>query len=90
MAEIKDKKATLFHRVFTSKDGTEVLRQLMRDTHMFDTTFEAGDPYTSAYYEGQRSVVTGIMRRIKAHTKNPAFFQEAMKDDFDPTGQGGI
>ena len=60
----------------------KVLRQLMRDSHMFDTTFVEGDPHLSAFYEGQRRLVTGILQRINVHTNNPMFYMESMNDQF--------
>ena len=46
---------------FTSEAGERVLQRLMDGNGVKHTTFVAGDPYSTAYMEGKRSVVLEIL-----------------------------
>lgn len=55
----------IYARTFGAGDGPLVLQDLSRQFWGDRTTAVAGDPYTSAFYEGQRSVVLHIRKRMK-------------------------
>lgn len=48
--------------LFKSDDGQTVLRDLVKSSGFMSTTFVAGDPYESAFREGQRALVSRIIR----------------------------
>jgi hypothetical protein len=50
-----------FRNTFTTGHGRRVLTYLMQSYHVFSPTHTMGDPYQSAYHEGQRSVVLQIL-----------------------------
>ena len=68
------RKSKLFEKVFSSPDGQKVLRMLMAENSFCNTTFEAGDPYTSAFYEGKRSVVASIIQRCVTARSDPDYY----------------
>ncbi len=63
-----DKNNHLFLRVFKSPDGAGILQDLM-DKHYKYTSFVRGEPETTAFNEGQRSVVIYILERISRAEK---------------------
>ena len=50
--------------VFLSPKGKVVLEHMFKQLGMDNTTLVAGDPYSSAYNEGRRSVYMEILRII--------------------------
>ncbi len=57
-----------YERVFGSDDGQRVLRDMMVFYGMFQTTFNP-NATESAYKEGQRSVVLGILEKMRWREK---------------------
>lgn len=53
-----------YKRVFGTEDGKTILKHLMKEGFVFDTTFVAGDPHKSAMNEGSRRVILSIMRFV--------------------------
>lgn len=64
--------------VFLSPKGKVVLEHMFRQLGMGYTTQVAGDPYTSAYNEGRRSVYMEILRIINVDFT--ALMNQAMRD----------
>jgi hypothetical protein len=58
-----------YKRVFNSTDGQAVLYDLCKVSSMLKGTFVAGDPYESAWREGQREVVLRIARMLRLDEK---------------------
>ncbi len=52
-----------FKEVFSGEEGQDVIAMLANAHYVFRTS-HAGDPYTSAWQEGQRSVVLKIMEMV--------------------------
>lgn len=56
----------LYQKVFSTKQGREVLYDLMRGNFMIDRSpFVPGSPDTTAYNCGQRDVVVRILEILK-------------------------
>jgi hypothetical protein len=49
---------------FTSKEGQKVLAHLCKVAKVTESSHTPGDPYTTAFKEGQRSIVTSILKYI--------------------------
>lgn len=58
-----------YQQVFSSPAGKNVLRHLMKTGGVLTTSFVAGDPYTSAYNEGQRAFMLAIIKRLRIDIK---------------------
>jgi hypothetical protein len=56
------KTITAYMDLFSSDLGKLVLNDLIKSTRFLTTTHEVGDPYTSAFNEGQRALVARIIR----------------------------
>ena len=54
-----------FKEVFSGEDGQDVIAMLA-NAHFVFRTSHAGDPYTSAWQEGQRTVVMEIINLVGA------------------------
>lgn len=48
--------------LFKSDLGDQVLKDLIKSTYFLNTTHVPGDPYTTAFNEGQRALVGRILR----------------------------
>lgn len=48
--------------LFKSDLGQDVLKDLIKSTFFLNTTHVPGDPYTTAFNEGQRALVSRILR----------------------------
>ena len=55
--------ATLYRRLFKSPDGQKVLKDISNMCGLSRTSFDA-DPYKTAYFEGQRSVILRILKSV--------------------------
>lgn len=53
-----------YRRTFNTDDGQKVLDDLMKRFSFGATTFVSGDPYASAFNEGQRAAVLLITRML--------------------------
>tara|TARA_R100001440_G_scaffold16661_2_gene28214 strand:+ start:1728 stop:1943 length:216 start_codon:yes stop_codon:yes gene_type:complete len=62
MKQIKDLKLA-YRRTFNTDDGEQVIRDL-KTRFSFETTTFSGDPYQSAFNEGQRAAVLLIVRML--------------------------
>ena len=49
-----------YKTTFNTDTGKIVLEDLKKRSHFYNTTHVKGDPYESAFYEGQRSLVVFI------------------------------
>ena len=58
-------KRTRFKEVFSGEEGQDVLAMLANAHYVFRTS-HAKDPYTSAWQEGQRTVVLEIINLVNA------------------------
>ena len=54
-----------FKDLFSTPEGKVVLQHLFISLKMGESTFVSGDPYTSAYNEGKRSVYVEIIRNME-------------------------
>tara|TARA_R100001530_G_scaffold54407_1_gene40127 strand:- start:87 stop:395 length:309 start_codon:yes stop_codon:yes gene_type:complete len=63
-AKEKEKRTT-FKEVFNTEEGQDVLAMLS-EAHFVFRTSHASDPYTSAWQEGQRTVVMEIINLVGA------------------------
>ena len=54
-----------FKEVFSSEEGQDVIAMLANEHYVFRTS-HASDPYTSAWQEGQRTVVMEIINLVGA------------------------
>jgi len=59
------KKGKLYKSVFKTANGKEVLKDLLRLCKYHDPTYVAGDPHSTAYYEGMRRVALYILNMMK-------------------------
>jgi ribosomal protein S8 len=57
-------------RLFNTDDGKVVLRHLMKQGFITDTTFVAGDPHQTAMNEGSRRLVLSILKYVNRDHKN--------------------
>tara|TARA_Y100000296_G_C5123808_1_gene231787 strand:- start:529 stop:798 length:270 start_codon:yes stop_codon:yes gene_type:complete len=60
----RKREAELFRDVFGSEQGKDLLAILAKNFNVYKTV-HTPDPYTSAFQEGQRSVVIKIMEVIQ-------------------------
>lgn len=65
-----------YRRVFGSDEGRRVLRHMMQSCHLFASTFDI-DARRSAFLEGQRSIVLGILDLAKPQGMTPDEWNEA-------------
>ena len=54
--------------VFNSNEGKNILEDLKKRCHFYNTTHVKGDSHESAFYEGQRSIVVFMESLIKSKT----------------------
>jgi hypothetical protein len=54
-----------YQSFFATADGEKVLFDLMRTHHVIGSTFSKGDPYETAFKEGERNVVLRILSILK-------------------------
>ena len=54
-----------YRRMFLTDDGQIILDHLKQCFGFYQTTYAKGDPYDSAFFEGQRSVVLNILRMME-------------------------
>lgn len=66
-----------YRRLFDSPEGKVVLYDLMKSCHVLQTVHTSGDPYETAYKEGERSVVLRILRTLRT---NPEAIIKMMED----------
>jgi hypothetical protein len=69
MKKVEDLKLA-YRRTFNSDDGQEVLSDLKK-RFAFETTTFSGDPYQSAFNEGQRAAVLLIVRMLSEEKEKP-------------------
>lgn len=56
----KSQLVTAYIETFQTPSGQIVLADILRRAHMFESTFVPGDPYTSAFREGERNLGLAI------------------------------
>ncbi len=63
--------ASAVKRLFnlSNPDAALVLRRLIKEAGVFETTFVDGNPYRSAFNEGQRHVVCSLLACMKMDTE---------------------
>lgn len=54
-----------YNRTFSTVHGKRVLYDLMREGHLLGTSFVEGDPYKTAFNEGERSMIGKIITHLK-------------------------
>lgn len=59
-----------YRRTFESDDGKVVLEDLKKRCSFYQTTHQPGDPYESAFLEGQRFVMLTIINFIETNKKD--------------------
>lgn len=68
MTQINQSIVRAMHSTFNSESGMQVLGHLQTLCKVFDTTYTQGDPYHTAFLEGQRRVVLDIMKYLAIRT----------------------
>lgn len=63
--------ASAVKRLFNlnNADARLVVRRLIRESGVFETTFVDGNPYRSAFNEGQRHVVCSLLKCMNMDTE---------------------
>lgn len=56
------KTISAYIELFGSDLGQEVLRDLVKSTFFLNTTHVPGDPYSTSFNEGQRALVSRMLR----------------------------
>jgi hypothetical protein len=72
-----------FQTVFGGDAGKEVLRYMMDRNGMYRTTHQPGDPYSSAFCEGQRDVMIDIMSQLRKNVSVEEWLDEMYDTDVD-------
>jgi hypothetical protein len=71
----------IYQRVFDNEDGRAVLRHLMRNGFVMDSTFVPGDPHKTALNEGSRRIVLSIFRYVNKTPRDVAMeIEQAYKE----------
>lgn len=72
-----------FKDVFGGPKGQEVLRFIMKKANVTKPTFVAGDPYKTAFNEGQRHLALSIAKYVHTDTDKllEQIEQNMQKDD---------
>jgi hypothetical protein len=73
------KKVKAYSETFSTESGLAVLRD-MRKTYFDRQSYSPGDPYATAFAEGQRSVVADLLSFL-LQSKHPELFLEE-SDEF--------
>lgn len=73
-----------YHVTFTSTSGAEVLEDLSK-TYLMVESHTPGDPYTTAFREGQRSIVLQIHRLMAAVAQGRSY-ERSDRPDYSTTG----
>ncbi|XPV77733.1 MAG: hypothetical protein ACNI27_07380 [Desulfovibrio sp.] len=60
------KEYSRFKRLFSTVDGRAVLIDLMKITGFCQSSFVQGDPHSTAFRDGQKSVFLAIQARLEA------------------------
>ena len=76
-----------FQEVFRGEAGERVLRHLMDTYGIWQSTIVPGDPMSSAFNEGQRSVVLGILERVRRKWTPAEFADEVTQAQVDYRAQ---
>lgn len=81
------RRAQDYRAAFTTAAGARVLRDMMRAFHMARPTHVDGDPYASAFKEGQRSVILLILNKLEVANDPDRFLQEIEngRSDYEST-----
>ena len=58
-----------YRAVFNTKDGERVLEHLSKVCFLDVTSFTPGDPHSTSFKEGQRSIVLQILKFIERDPK---------------------
>ena len=69
MMELEDLQR-IYRQVFSTEDGAKVLEDLKARFGFQQTTHVPGDPYESAFFEGQRNAVLLILRMMEPKRKD--------------------
>lgn len=56
------KRKNAYRELFNTESGKEILSDLSKRYNILNTTFVAGDPCSSAFNEGARSVVMSLIK----------------------------
>lgn len=71
------RKTILYKKVFANPEGEEVISDLMQLTGHFSQSHVPGDPYSTAFNDGQKNVVNTILRAIQL---NPERYIELVEE----------
>ena len=81
------KVADAYRRIFDCPDGDIVLKDLCKRAGMGRTTFVQGDPYMSAFNEGQRNAVLTIFNLAKVNMDKLIEIKTQMTQNYEDTNQ---
>ena len=68
-----------YRRTFDTQDAQMVLEHLKVCFGFYNTTHVKGDPYDTAFFEGQRSVILHLMKMLEEQKKPKQI--EGLKDE---------
>jgi len=74
------KRVKLYAETFSTGPGQVVLKDLRRQ-YCDTSSYTPGDPYETAFREGQRSVVLGILSELR-QSNHPEKFEES-QDEYE-------
>jgi len=72
------KRVKLYYETFSTESGKAVLKDL-RNSFYDAQSYVPGDPYATAFSEGCRSVVLGILNALK-QSQHPELFEESLDE----------
>lgn len=73
--------AAAYRRVFELPDGQVILADMVRRGFVNKTTFVSNDPFQTAWNEGMRSMVLGVLKTAKIDTQK---LVEIMSREMEP------
>lgn len=82
MAETPDKIDASYREVFGGNEGKKVLRHLMANNLIWEPTFDQNS-HAMALNEGKRTVVLGILHRIRYKPEAAEFVNDLTEAQFD-------
>lgn len=68
-AEAYSKKVKAYQDVFNSPQGQEVLQDILSHCHFYQPSHTPGDPYETAFREGERNVALKIVKALNTDPK---------------------
>jgi hypothetical protein len=77
----KSRRVQRYHAVFGTDDGKWVLKDLMRRYRFFGQVTVAGEPRSTEFLDGQRTVVMDIIKTLETDLKKLIQLYESLPED---------